>query len=238
EEEVKNAENVFQAMTDEQKHNLERTIIAGLPGSEESFTLENFQAALDTYQGMDERKLREHLVYFLKEVCPVADEVGIRMAIHPDDPPYSILGLPRIIKNKHDVEELVSCVPNTSNGLCFCAGSYGVNADNDLPYMMRRFAERVNFVHLRNVKRDKSGNFMEAAHLDGDTDMYDLVKAIHSICRERKVSIPMRPDHGHQMMDDLKKTSNPGYSGIGRIKGLAEIRGLELGIARAMMENS
>lgn len=238
EDEVKNAESVFHAMSDEQKYNLERTIIAGLPGSEESFTLENFQAALDTYKGMDEKKLREHLVYFLKEVCPVADEVGIRMAIHPDDPPYSILGLPRIIKNKHDVEELVSCVPNASNGLCFCAGSYGVNADNDLPYMMRRFAERVNFVHLRNVKRDKNGNFMEAAHLDGDTDMYDLVKAIHSISRERKVSIPMRPDHGHQMMDDLKKTSNPGYSGIGRIKGLAEIRGLELGIARAMMENS
>lgn len=233
-EETEQALEWLNGLTDEDKHTLERNIIAGLPGSEESFTLTEFQQALDTYKGIDEAKLRENLVYFLSAVCPVADEAGVKMAIHPDDPPCSILGLPRIIKNRQDIIALTTSVPNPSNGLCFCAGSYGASIENDLPSMVEEFGERVNFLHLRNVIRDAAGNFMEAAHLDGDTDMYELVSAIRRVSVKRQVSIPMRPDHGHQMMDDLDKKTNPGYSGIGRIKGLAEIRGLEIGIARSM----
>lgn len=225
------------SLTDEDRTTLERNIIAGLPGSEESFTLAEFQAALDTYQHIDEAKLRTHLIEFLQQICPVADASGVKMAIHPDDPPCSILGLPRIIKNRQDIIALTEAVPLESNGLCFCAGSYGASVENDLPSMVEEFGDRVNFLHLRNVIRDAAGNFMEAAHLDGDTDMFELISAVRRVSIKRQVSIPMRPDHGHQMMDDLDKKTNPGYSGIGRIKGLAEIRGLEVGIARAMQAN-
>ena len=233
EDEQKQAAEYFAAMTQAEKDQLVSNIIAGLPGAEEGYTLDQFRARLATYDGIDKAKLRENMAHFLRSIVPVAEQCGLSLAVHPDDPPRPILGLPRIISTIEDMQWLKETVDSIHNGFCFCTGSYGVREDNDLVKMMTTYADRVHFIHLRATQReDVPGSFHEADHLDGDVDMVAVIKAILTEEQTRRRAgnlraIPMRPDHGHQMLDDLHKKTNPGYSAIGRLRGLAELRGVE-----------
>lgn len=233
-EETERAAQKFASMTDVEKERVFRNAMLGLPGSDEAFTPEQVLAALQSYHGIDAAKLQQHLFYFLKEVIPVAEACGLKMAIHPDDPPYPVLGLPRIMSTEQDAADLINAVPSEANGFCFCTGSFGARGDNDLVKMIRRFGDHIHFLHLRNTKRDGAGNFFEANHLEGDADMYAIIKEVLELMARRGVSLPMRPDHGHQMLDDLGKKTYPGYSAIGRLKALAELRGVEYALSRTV----
>lgn len=228
--EIEGAKQRFATMDAAKCQQLMDNILKGLPGSEEGYTMEEFRAMLQTYEAIDHHQLRAHLLLFLEEILPVAASYGIKMVIHPDDPPFDIFGLPRILRTASDARAIFSALPSLSNGLCFCTGSFGVRPDNDLAAMAAEFADRTHFLHLRSTQRDGEGNFYEANHLDGDANIPEVLKVFIEENQKRAVPIPFRPDHGYRMLDDLSRPANPGYSLIGRLKGLAEIRGLERGI--------
>jgi mannonate dehydratase len=238
------AQKKFESMTEDEILGLRNTVLLGLPGSEEAFELESFQGLLNNYANIDDAELRQNLYYFIQQIAPIAEELGMKLCIHPDDPPFPLMGLSRVVSTENDLAQLMSACEVNANGITFCTGSLGVRADNNLPKMIERFGDRIHFIHLRTTKREENPkNFHEAAHLAGDVDMYEVVKALVSEEKRRKnegridAKIPMRPDHGHQMLDDLQKKTYPGYSAIGRLKALAELRGLEMGIIRGMEKN-
>lgn len=228
------AERRFKIMSSSEKQRLQDGILKGLPGTVDDLTIPVFKEMIAQYKDMSHSDLKSNLRYFLNEVIPICEELGIKMAIHPDDPPFDIMGLPRIIKSEKDLEDLVNFIDSPSNGITFCTGSLGANPNNNLPKMIEKFNDRIHFLHLRNVKREEDGSFFEDNHLDGSSDMYEIVKAVLKIEKEQGISLPMRPDHGHQMLQDLNnRESYAGYSAIGRLKGLAELRGLAMGISKS-----
>lgn len=232
EEVVKRAREYYKGLGDSEKDALQKTIIAGLPGAEEEYSIDDFRDALAAYEHIDEGVLAENLALFLETVIPVAEQYGIKMALHPDDPPYPILGLPRVVSTTADIDRILARPNSSSNGLTFCTGSFGVREDNDLVEMADHFSDRIHFVHLRSTRRDGEGNFYEEGHLQGDVPMFEVVSRLMRANTQTESAIPMRPDHGHQILDDMLKTSNPGYSAIGRLKGLAELRGLMYALSR------
>lgn len=240
ENEIKLAKKFIENCSVHQQKKLIKNIIAGLPGAEEGYTLQEFRKILSTYKNIGLKELKSNLFYFVSEIIPTAENANILLCIHPDDPPYSILGLPRVVSTEQDVVDLYNAVKSPNNGLTFCTGSFGVRSDNDLVGMVKRLGSRIHFIHLRATKRDKNGSFHESNHLEGDVDMYGVMKALieEQILRKKNgrkdLRMPFRPDHGHKMLDDLVKKTNPGYSAIGRLRGLAELRGLELGIRKSL----
>lgn len=233
-EQIAMATERFEQMSDDEKEQLRANVTMGLPGAASGWTVQEVRDKLATYENIDRNQLRDNLAYFLRAVVPVAEECGVSLAIHPDDPPISLLGLPRVVSTEADARFIIEASPSPYNGLCLCTGSYGVRPDNDLPGMAERLAKHIHFVHLRNVKREEHGSFYEADHLGGETDMYAVMSALCKEQQTRGTSIPMRPDHGHSMLDDMNKKTNPGYTAIGRLRGLAELRGLEYGILKQM----
>lgn len=238
--EITEAKKYYNALSISEVESISSSIIAGLPGAEKGYTLDQFRKQIGDYRDINKIDLQEHLLLFLEAIIPTAEALGVRMCIHPDDPPFSLFGIPRVVSTEEDLDVIFSRIPSISNGLTFCTGSLGVRSDNDLIQIFEKYASKIHFLHFRSTQRDKNGNFFEANHLEGDVDMFSIVKATLIEEQKRKSigrldwEIPMRPDHGHQMLDDLDKKINPGYSAIGRLRGLAELRGLALGISKTL----